>query len=101
MRANGVFLTIILLACPCLPICVIVEVGVTNPIPGLTTVAIAPFFNQSNERAVDGRMFAAAYFAELQKVPGFQVVPNDVTERAIVENHLHMNGPEDTLKLAQ
>ncbi|HUG91061.1 MAG TPA: hypothetical protein VML55_09520, partial [Planctomycetaceae bacterium] len=80
--------------------CVIVDVGVTNPIPGLSTVAIAPFFNQSQERAVDGREVALAYYAELQKVPGFQVVPVGVTEVAIREHKLQLGNPDDVLKLA-
>lgn len=101
MRLNRIFAGLLLLAYASLPGCVIVQVGVTNPIPGLTTVAIAPFFNQSSERAVDGRLFASAYYAELQKVPGFQVIPTDVAERAIVENGLQMNGPDDALKLAR
>jgi hypothetical protein len=81
--------------------CVIIDVGVTNPIPGLSTVAIAPFFNQSAERAVDGRQFALAYYTELQKVPGFQVVPVGVTEIAIREHNLNLSSPDDVLKLAR
>jgi hypothetical protein len=79
----------------------IIQVGVTNPIPGLSTVAIAPFFNLSDERAVAGHRFASAYFAELQKTPGFQVVPLGVTERAIADHNLQMNDPEDVLELAR
>lgn len=81
--------------------CIIVDVGVTNPIPGLSTVAIAPFFNLSSNPTVDGRRFSAAYYTELQKTPGFQVVPVDVTERAIIDNQLAMNQPEDVLELAR
>ena len=81
--------------------CVIVDVGVTNPIPGLTTVAVAPFFNQSQERAVDGREVALAYYAELQKVPGFEVVPVGVTEVALREHNLDLASPEDALRLAR
>ena len=46
-----------------------------NPVVGLETVAIAPFFNLSQERTVDGREFALDYYSELQKVPGFEVLP--------------------------
>ncbi len=42
-----------------------VQIGVTNPIPGLTTVAVVPFLNLSPERAVDGRRFALTYASEL------------------------------------
>ncbi len=81
--------------------CVIVDVGVTNPNPAISTVAIAPFFNQSNEKSADGRRFASAYFTELQKVPGYQVVPVGVTETAIVKHQLKMSSPQDVLKLAE
>ena len=58
---------------------------VHNPFPQLSRVAVAPFFNQSDEPTVDGRKFALAYFAELQAVPGFEVVPLGVVEEAIIE----------------
>ena len=91
--------------------CAIVQVGVTNPIPGMSKVAIVPFFDQTPEPVtvltptpvvvVDGRRFAMAYFAELQKTPGFQVVPVGVTETAILENELDMGNSEDRRKLAE
>ncbi|HUQ70848.1 MAG TPA: hypothetical protein VM165_15060 [Planctomycetaceae bacterium] len=87
--------------CAGLPGCVMFEVGVTNPVAGLTTVAVAPFFNLSEEPTVDGRRFAQAYFAELQKTPGFQVVPVGVVEQAIHDHRLEMTGPDDALKLAE
>ena len=65
------------------------EPVVHNPFPQLNKVAIAPFFNQSNEPTVDGRKFALAYFAELQAVPGFEVVPLGVVETAIIENQVN------------
>lgn len=77
------------------------DVRVTNPVNGLTTVAVAPFFNLSEERTVDGRRFAQAYFTELQKTPGFQVVPVGVVEQAIFDNKLEMTGRDDALKLAE
>lgn len=86
---------------PLLAGCVMVEVGVRNPVPGLTTIAVVPFFNLSEERAVDGRRFAQAYFAELQKTPGFQVVPVGVTEQAIRDNRLEMSSPADAVRLAE
>jgi hypothetical protein len=81
--------------------CAIVEVGMRNPVVGLETVAVAPFFNLSQERTVDGREFALAYYAELQKVPGFEVLPVGVTERAMVENGISLTGPDDAVRLAQ
>jgi hypothetical protein len=83
------------------PGCLVVQVTATNPIPGLSTVAVAPFVNLSAERAVDGRRVALAYYAELQKTPGFQVVPVGVVEVAIVQNRLDLQNPDDVLKLAQ
>ncbi len=80
--------------------CVMFEVGVTNPVAGLTTVAVAPFFNLSAEPTVDGRRFAEAYFAELQKTPGFEVVPVGVVEQALHDHQLQMTSPDDALKLA-
>lgn len=81
--------------------CAIVQVSVRNPVIGLEKVAIAPFFNLSSERSVDGYDFAEAYYTELQKVPGFEVVPVGIADRAIRENQLTMDGPEDALKLAR
>jgi len=72
-----------------------------NPVAGLETVAIAPFFNLSQERTVDGREFALAYYSELQKVPGFEVLPVGVTERAMVENGISLTSPEDAVRLAK
>ncbi|MEX1097311.1 MAG: hypothetical protein WED34_14795 [Planctomycetales bacterium] len=86
-----------------LPGCLVVQVGVTNPIPDLSTVAVVPFFNQSSEppEVVDGRRFAMAYATELQKVPGFQVLPVGVTETAIVRGRIDLNKPGDVLRLAE
>lgn len=81
--------------------CVMFEVGVTNPVAGLSTVAVAPFFNLSAEPTVDGRRFAEAYFAALQQTPGFEVVPVGVVEQAIHDHRLEMSSPDDALKLAE
>jgi hypothetical protein len=76
------------------------EPVVHNPFPQLNKVAVAPFFNLSNEPTVDGRKFALAYFAELQAVPGFEVVPLGVVENAIVENRVNLSNPEEARRLA-
>lgn len=81
--------------------CYVTQLEVTNPVPGLSKVAIAPFFDLSHERAVDGRRFALAYFTELQKTPGFQVLPVGIAERAIHDYGLQMNDPADAMRLAQ
>jgi hypothetical protein len=83
------------------PGCVMVQIGVTNPIPGLTTVAVAPFLNLSAERSVDGRRFALTYASELQKVPGFEVIPVGVTEVAMVDGKIDLNDTDEVLKLAK
>jgi hypothetical protein len=98
------FRALALTICLALPLagsgCAIVEVGMRNPVVGLETVAIAPFFNLSQERTVDGREFALDYYAELQKVPGFEVLPVGVTERAMIENGITLTGPHDAVRLA-
>jgi hypothetical protein len=83
------------------PGCVMVQLGVTNPIPGLSTVAVAPFLNLSAEKAVDGRRFALTYASELQKVPGFEVLPVGVTEVAMVDAKIDLNDVDEVLKLAK
>ncbi len=97
-RCGGI---ILLMAALSVTGCVVVDVGVTNPNPNISTVAVAPFFNQSAEKTVDGRRFAQAYFTELQKTPGYQVVPVGVTETAIIKHHLKMASPQDVLRLAE
>jgi len=72
-----------------------------NPFPQLSRVAVAPFFNQSDESTVDGREFALAYFAELQAVPGFEVVPLGVVEEAIIANEIDLSSAGAARQLAQ
>ncbi len=72
-----------------------------NPFPQLTKIAVAPFFNLSSEPTVDGRQFAEDYFAALQSVPGFEVVPVGVTEKAAQQHGIQLNGPEQARQLAQ
>ncbi len=81
--------------------CAIVQVGVSNPAPNLSRIAIAPFVNLSPERGVDGRRFAEAYYTELQKTPGFQVIPVGIVETAMVEHQLNLDSPDDMLKLVE
>jgi hypothetical protein len=72
-----------------------------NPFPQLSRVAIAPFFNLSDEPTLDGRKVALAYFNELQLVPGFEVVPVGTVEQALRETNNQLAGPEDARRLAQ
>ncbi|HZZ27912.1 MAG TPA: hypothetical protein VFE46_07885 [Pirellulales bacterium] len=72
-----------------------------NPFPQLTKVAVAPFFNLSTEPTVDGRQFGLDYFAALQSIPGFEVVPVGVVEKAMQANNIQLNGPQQARQLAQ
>ncbi len=65
-----------------------------NPFPQLSTIAIVPFINLSEEATVDGHRFAEAYFNELQQVPGFEVIPVGVVEQAILRHRIQF-GPEN------
>jgi hypothetical protein len=68
------------------------EPVVFNPFPQLSRVAVAPFFNLSAEPTVDGRQFALSYAAELQSIPGFEVVPVGVVEQKMQEYGLLVGG---------
>ncbi|NOZ39488.1 MAG: hypothetical protein GXP24_04595 [Planctomycetes bacterium] len=74
---------------------------IRNPFPQLSRIAIAPFFNHSDESTVDGRDFAMAYFSELQMTPGFEVVPIGVVEEAIIANQINLSGAGEARRLAQ
>ncbi len=74
---------------------------IRNPFPQLSRVAVAPFFNQSDEPTVDGRQVAIAYFTELQSTPGFEVVPVGVVEEAIIQHRIDLSGPNEARRLAQ
>lgn len=101
MRLQARILCLLLtISAICLSGCVVVEVGVSNPVPNLPRIAVAPFINLSSERAVDGRRFAEAYQTELQKVPGFQVIPVGVVDSAIHDYQLNLDSSEDLAKLA-
>jgi hypothetical protein len=65
-----------------------------NPFPQLSRVAVVTFFNQSDEPTIDGRDFALAYFAELQSVPGFEVVPLGVVEEALIQHQINLSNSE-------
>jgi hypothetical protein len=77
------------------------EPQIHNPFPQLTKVAVAPFFNLSSEPTVDGRQFGEAYFAALQSIPGFEVIPIGVVEQAARRHGLQLNGPDQARQLAQ
>ncbi|MGB7325635.1 MAG: hypothetical protein WBD31_12245 [Rubripirellula sp.] len=54
--------------------------SVHNPFPQLKRVAILPFYNQSNEPTVDTNLVTEKYYAALQAVPGFEVLPVGVSK---------------------
>lgn len=101
---------IAMLACAlvfCAPGCHLVlpdishEPQIHNPFPQLSRVAIAPFFNLSDEPTLDARRFSLAYFSELQSVPGFEVVPLGVVEQAIVQHAVDLSDPGESQRLAK
>ena len=74
---------------------------VHNPFPQLSRVAVAPFNNLSDEPKVDGRQFALAYYAELQSVPGFEVVPLGVVEEVMIDYNIRLDNPDQARKLGE
>jgi len=72
-----------------------------NPFPQLHRVAILPFFNLSSEPTVDQDQMAEAYYHELQKIPGFEVMPPGVVRRALEANRIVPDGSTDFQKLAR
>jgi len=72
-----------------------------NPFPQLSKVAVAPFFNLSDEPTLNGEEVAEAYFTELQSVPGFEVVPVGVVKTAMLAHGIELAGPADARRLAQ
>jgi len=72
-----------------------------NPFPQLSKVAVAPFFNLSEEPTVNGSEVALAYYNELQSISGFEVVPVGVVEKAMKTHGLDLSGPNDARCLAQ
>lgn len=74
---------------------------VHNPFPQLSRVAVVPFFNQSAEPTVNGRQFAEAYFAELQAIPGFEVVPVAAVEATMRQHGVTFDPPENAVNQAR
>lgn len=72
-----------------------------NPFPQLHRVAVLPFFNQSNEPTLDGLAVATAYRNELQKIPGFEVMPVGVVDYVLRANQIQLDGATDFQQLAR
>ncbi|WP_345685046.1 hypothetical protein [Novipirellula caenicola] len=51
-----------------------------NPFPQMKRVAVLPFFNQSSEPTLDTELVSESYYAALQAIPGFEVMPVGVTK---------------------
>ena len=63
-----------------------------NPFVGnMRSVAVLPFYNYTGNPKVDGREFADYFAIELQKVPGFRVIPNKVVEDTMWEHDLGLH----------
>lgn len=72
-----------------------------NPFPQFTKVAVVPFFNHSTEPTLNGLKVASAYAAELQQVPGFEVMSITVVDQAIRESGITLTTQSDARRLAQ
>ncbi len=72
-----------------------------NPFPQLHRVAVLPFFNLSAEPTVNTREVTLAYYQELQKIPGFEVVPPGVVERFLQARQITLDGQTDFQQLAR
>ncbi len=73
-----------------------------NPFPQLTNVAVVPFYNLTGNSKVDGREFARCYANELQRVPGWNVIANELVNQAMLNNELHeLKSVDDIRYLAQ
>ena len=78
--------------------------SVHNPFPQLKRVAVLPFYNQSSESTVDTDDVAEAYYAALQAIPGFEVLPVGVSKAQWMQYSRTYGEPlsgEDFQKLAQ
>ena len=51
-----------------------------NPFPQIKRVAVLPFYNQSDEPTINTEMVADEYYAALQAIPGFEVLPVGVAK---------------------
>lgn len=103
---RGLLITIVL-CCSMLTGCSLIlpEVShqpvIRNPFPQLSRVAIAPFFNHSDEPTLDSREVTMAYFAELQATPGFEVIPLNVVEELMIRHQIDLGSPGEARRLAQ
>lgn len=64
-----------------------------NPFPQLKRIAVLPFFNQSSQPTVNTELVAEKYYAALQSVPGFEVLPIGVTKAQWLQYSLTRGEP--------
>jgi hypothetical protein len=72
-----------------------------NPFPQLHRVAILPFFNLSAEPTVNQDDVAIAYYNELQRIPGFEVMPPGVVRQALLARRTTIDRSTDFQLLAR
>lgn len=72
-----------------------------NPFPQLYRVAVLPFYNQSTEPTLSQDRVGLAYFNELQRIPGFEVMPVGVVKRYLEALDQEPQTPQDFQQLAQ
>ncbi|MDR0869842.1 MAG: hypothetical protein LBN39_03535 [Planctomycetaceae bacterium] len=73
-----------------------------NPLPQLRNVAVVPFYNATGNPNVDGRRFATCFANELQRVPGFNVISNNVVEKTMLAHNIYrFENVDDVRYLAQ
>lgn len=74
---------------------------VHNPFPQLQRVAVLPFFNQSDNPTIDTELVARKYYAALQAIPGFEVLPVGVAKAQWVQYALIHGEPRSGKEFQQ
>ena len=72
-----------------------------NPFPQLSRVAVLPFYNQSADPTIDQDKIALHYYNELQRVPGFEVMPVGAAKVLAHANGSQPQTGEDFQQLAR
>ncbi len=72
-----------------------------NPFPQLKRVAVLPFFNQSSEPTVNSDLVAEKYYAALQGIPGFEVLPVGVAKAQWLQYSLAHGEPRTGAEFQQ
>ena len=73
-----------------------------NPFPQLRSIAVVPFYNETGNGNLSGRDFAKYFANELQRIPGFHVISNEVVEKTMLTHELQrLENIDDIRYLAQ